>query len=111
MSLFSIIVINSLHIFYILFIFTLYILLTLVYYNINLNLKHIISIEGKSNFNDIFKRVRDGVSLIRLVLMKNIPELLTEQLRLIAMRSICLMTLSWWQPHFTATMDLLEKSL
>ena len=82
MSLFSIIVINSLHIFYILFIFTLYILLTLVYYNINLNLKHIISIEGKSNFNDIFKRVRDGVSLIRLVLMKNIPELLTEQLRL-----------------------------
>ena len=79
MSLFSIIVINSLHIFYILFIFTLYILLTLVYYNINLNLKHIISIEGKSNFNDIFKRVRDGVSLIRLVLMKNVPELLTEQ--------------------------------
>ena len=79
MSLFSIIVINSLHIFYILFIFTLYILLTLVYYNINLNLKHIISIEGKSNFNDIFKRVRDGVSLIRLVFMKNIPELLTEQ--------------------------------
>ena len=35
---------------------------------------------GKSNLNDIFKRVRDGVSLIRLVLMKNVPELLTEQL-------------------------------
>ena len=50
-----------------------------VYYNINLNLKYIISTEGKSNLNDIFKRVRDGVSLIRLVFMKNIPELLTEQ--------------------------------
>lgn len=44
-------------------------------------IKYLIGIDGKSNLNDIFKRVRDGVSLIRLVLMKNIPEPLTEQLR------------------------------
>ena len=36
-------------------------------------------LENSSGLNDIFKRVRDGVSLIRLVFMKNIPELLTEQ--------------------------------
>lgn len=59
--------------------------LQLYFFGLSLTLRNILivnyltSFEGKSNFNDIFKRVRDGVSLIRLVLMKNVPELLTEQ--------------------------------
>lgn len=66
--------------FFAFYIFTSTIFCYIINNNINM-IKYLIGIDGKSNLNDIFKRVRDGVSLIRLVLMKNIPEPLTEQLR------------------------------